>query len=66
MTECDIYGDGGFNPYGFTGVVTGAAMCFFGFIGFDVISTASMSSCSQTFSSICFFPILFYLSVVDL
>ena len=45
LTECDIYGDGGFNPYGFTGVMAGAAMCFYGFIGFDVISTASKSSC---------------------
>lgn len=34
------YGDGGFFPYGFRGVVKGAAIGFFGFIGFDVIASA--------------------------
>lgn len=36
----DGYGEGGFFPYGFVGVVKGAAICFFGFIGFDVIAAA--------------------------
>lgn len=34
------FGSGGYFPYGFAGVMKGAAICFFGFIGFDVIAAA--------------------------